>query len=145
MTAPEPDAMPDTGITRIEPVTRIETVKLHRDPRGLLFEPLSDAELARQKNVHVVLTGPGEVRGNHLHLSAVETTSVVGPCLVRLKESGRLRDVDVPPGEVWRFTIPPGVTHAYRNSGDTVMVLVSFSTNLHDPGGADTRREVILE
>ena len=43
---------------------------------------------AAQKNVHVVLTQPNEVRGNHVHRTAVETTSVVGPCLVRLKEEG---------------------------------------------------------
>jgi len=122
----------------------IETVKTHRDPRGALFEPLNDAELTRQKNVHVVLTQPNEVRGNHRHLTATETTSVVGPCLVRLKEAGGIRDVDVPPGEVWRFTIPPGIVHAYRNNGNTVMVLVSFSTNPHDPIGADTQRETIL-
>src|ERR1700690_1575642 len=126
-------------------VTLIESVKMHRDPRGVLFEPLSDAELAAQKNVHVVLTQPNEVRGNHVHLMAVETTSVVGPCLVRLKETEVIRDVEVPAGEIWRFTIPPGVVHAYRNTGDTVMILVSFSTNLHDPTGVDTRREVILK
>jgi dTDP-4-dehydrorhamnose 3,5-epimerase-like enzyme len=125
-------------------LTLIEPVKTHRDARGSLFEPLSDAELAAQKNVHVVLTQPNEVRGNHVHLTAVETTSVVGPCLVRLKEVDVVRDVEVPAGEIWRFTIPPGVVHAYRNTGDGVMVLVSFSTNLHDPTGAETRREVIL-
>jgi quercetin dioxygenase-like cupin family protein len=65
--------------------------------------------------------------------------------LVRLKETGIIRDVEVPAGEIWRFTIPPGVVHAYRNTGDAVMILVSFSTNLHDPTGADTRREVILQ
>jgi dTDP-4-dehydrorhamnose 3,5-epimerase-like enzyme len=64
-------------------VTLIESVKMHRDPRGVLFEPLSDAELAGQKNVHVVLTQPNEVRGNHVHLMAVESTSVVGPCFVQ--------------------------------------------------------------
>jgi quercetin dioxygenase-like cupin family protein len=85
------------------------------------------------------------VRGNHVHLTAVETTSVVGPCLVRLKEFDVIRDVEVPAGEIWRFTIPPGVMHAYRNTGDTVMILVSFSTNLHDPAGTETRREVILD
>jgi dTDP-4-dehydrorhamnose 3,5-epimerase-like enzyme len=126
-------------------MTLIEPTKTHKDPRGAVFEPLSDAELAGQKNVHVVLTQPNEVRGNHAHLTAVETTSVVGPCLVRLKEGADLRDVVVPDGEIWRFTIPPGVVHAFRNIGDTVMVLVSFSTNLHDPGGSDTRREVILD
>jgi dTDP-4-dehydrorhamnose 3,5-epimerase-like enzyme len=114
-------------------LTRIEPVKTHRDARGALFEPLSDAELASQRNVHVVLTRPNEVRGNHVHLTATEVTSVVGPCLVRLKEPTGIRDVQVPAGEIWRFTIPPGVVHAYRNTGDALMVLVSFSTALHDP------------
>jgi dTDP-4-dehydrorhamnose 3,5-epimerase-like enzyme len=122
----------------------VQTVKSHRDARGSLFEPLTDAELAVQKNVHVVLTQPNEVRGNHVHRTAVETTSVVGPCLIRLKEAGVIRDLQVPPGEVWRLTIPPGVVHAYRNTGESLMVLVSFSTNLHDPAGADTVREQIL-
>jgi quercetin dioxygenase-like cupin family protein len=52
--------------------------------------------------------------------------------------------VEVPAGETWRLTIPPGVVHAFRNTGDAPMVLVSFSTHLHDPTGADTRREQIL-
>ena len=122
----------------------VQSVKTHRDARGSLFEPLTDAELAAQKNVHVVLTQPNEVRGNHAHRTAVETTSVVGPCLIRLKEDGTIRDLEVPAGETWRLTIPPGVVHAFRNTGDSMMVLVSFSTNLHDPMGSDTLREQIL-
>lgn len=122
----------------------VQAVTTHRDARGSLFEPLTDAELAGQKNVHVVLTQPNEVRGNHVHRTATETTTVVGPCLIRLKEAGEIRDLEVPAGETWRLTIPPGVVHAYRNTGDAMMVLVSFSTNLHDPAGSDTAREVIL-
>lgn len=122
----------------------MQSVKTHRDARGSLFEPLSDAELAGQKNVHVVLTEPNEVRGNHVHRTAVETTSVVGPCLIRLKEDGGIRDLEVPAGETWRLTIPAGVVHAFRNTGEAMMVLVSFSTNLHDPTGSDTLREQIL-
>jgi dTDP-4-dehydrorhamnose 3,5-epimerase-like enzyme len=122
----------------------VQSVKTHRDTRGSVFEPLTDDELAAQKNVHVVLTQPNEVRGNHAHRTAVETTSVVGPCLIRLKEAGALRDLEVPAGETWRLTIPPGVVHAFRNTGDSMMVLVSFSTNLHDAAGSDTLREQIL-
>jgi dTDP-4-dehydrorhamnose 3,5-epimerase-like enzyme len=126
------------------PRALLRSVKTHRDARGCLFEPLSDAELKSQKNVHVVLTQPNEVRGNHVHLTAVEITSVVGPCLIRLKEAGEIRDIDVPAGEICRLEIPPGVVHAFRNTGDAAMVLVSFSSILHDPTGADTRREHIL-
>jgi UDP-2-acetamido-2,6-beta-L-arabino-hexul-4-ose reductase len=122
----------------------VQSVKTHRDVRGSVFEPLNDAELAAQKNVHVVLTQPNEVRGNHVHRNAVEITSVAGPCLIRLKEDGQIRDLDVPAGEIWRLTIPPGVVHAFRNTGEGVMVLVSFSTQVHDPTGGDTRRETIL-
>jgi dTDP-4-dehydrorhamnose 3,5-epimerase-like enzyme len=122
----------------------VQSVKTHRDVRGSVFEPLNDAELAGQKNVHVVLTQPNEVRGNHVHRNAVEITSVAGPCLIRLKEDGEIRDLHVPAGEIWRLTIPPGVVHAFRNTGEGVMVLVSFSTQVHDPTGADTQRETIL-
>jgi dTDP-4-dehydrorhamnose 3,5-epimerase-like enzyme len=123
---------------------RVETVKIHRDARGSLFEPLNEAELAAQKNVHVVITGPNEVRGNHRHASAVEMTTVVGPCLTRFKEAGVIRDFEVPAGETWRFVIPPGVAHAYRNTGSGPMVLISFSSEVHDPHATHTIREEIL-
>jgi dTDP-4-dehydrorhamnose 3,5-epimerase-like enzyme len=125
-------------------VTLIEPLLTHCDSRGSLFEPLNDQELARQKNVHVVLTQPNAVRGNHLHHGSVEMTTVVGPCLVRLKESGVMRDVTVPPGETWRFTIPPGVVHAYRNTGDAAMVMVSFNSHVHNASSPDTVQEQIL-
>jgi dTDP-4-dehydrorhamnose 3,5-epimerase-like enzyme len=122
----------------------IETLRAFCDARGSLFEPLNESELARQKNVHVVLTQPGEVRGNHFHRHATEMTTLVGPCQVRLKDAEGLRDVAVPAGEVWRFTISPGVTHAFRNTGPAPMTMVSFSTQVHDAAGADTQRDVIL-
>ncbi len=122
----------------------IEVMPAHRDARGSLFEPLNAAELLRQKNVHVVLTQPGEIRGNHRHTAATEMTVVVGPCQVRLKEDCVVRDVEVPAGEAWRFTIPPGVVHAYRNTGSATMLLISFASALHDPANPDTAREVIL-
>jgi dTDP-4-dehydrorhamnose 3,5-epimerase len=124
--------------------TVVQSVKTHRDARGALFEPLSDAELKDQRNVHVAVTQPNQVRGNHVHLTATETTSVVGPCLIRVKEGGNIRDIEVGVDEICRVIIPPGVAHAFRNIGDAALVLVSFSTNLHDPTGTDTLRDQIL-
>ena len=116
-----------------------------RDARWLVFEPLQAAELAAQQNVHVVLTRPGEVRGNHFHRVATEIFTIVGPALVRLRIAGELQDHEVPAGEVRRFTIPPGVAHAIRHGGTAPGVVVSFSTHSHDPLNPDTQRDVLIE
>jgi len=124
--------------------TRIERLRPHLDARGAVFEPLDAGELSAQRNVHVVLTEPGAVRGNHWHRQATEVTSIVGPCQVRLKEAGTVYDLEVPAGEVWRLSIAPGVVHAFRNVGSGPMALVSFSSEPHDPSGAGLERETIL-
>ena len=126
------------------PTTLIETVGTHRDARGALFEPVDDTHLAGKRNTHVVLTEPGFVRGNHYHRVGTEIAVVTGPAQVRLKEAGVLREVKVPAGETWRFTIPPGVTHAYRNPGPGTMFLIGFNTERHNPAAPDMVREEIL-
>lgn len=124
--------------------TLIEPVRTHRDARGALFEPVDVPDILKSRNVHVVLTEPGCVRGNHRHVVGSEVSVVTGPALVRLKEDGLLRDVHVPDGETWRFTIPPGVTHAYQNTGHGTMFLIGFNTEEHDPDKPDAIREEIL-
>ncbi|HXQ64745.1 MAG TPA: cupin domain-containing protein [Steroidobacteraceae bacterium] len=124
--------------------TRIETLSTRRDARGVLFEPVDVAQIEASRNVHVVLTEPGCVRGNHSHPLGTEISVVTGPALVRLKEDGEIRDIEVPAGEVWRFTVPPGVTHAYRNPGPGPMLMIGFNTELHDPASPDAVREEIL-
>lgn len=122
----------------------IEVIRTHRDPRGYLFEPLGAAELSAYRNVHVVFSVPGSVRGNHRHVHGSEITAVTGPALVRFKDADGLRDVTVPSGETWRFSFPPGVPHAFRNTGTEPMVLASFNTEEHDPNVPDAVRDEIL-
>ena len=122
----------------------VEKLRCAADARGEVFEPLDAAGLAPQRNVHVVTTGPGHVRGNHFHRVGTEVSTVIGPALVRYRESGRMTDVTVPAGETWRFTFPPGVVHAFQNIGDAPMLIVSFNTQVHDPAQPDVVREVIL-
>ena len=124
--------------------TQIEPLKTYRDPRGALFEPVEVDQIAATRNVHVVLTEPGCVRGNHRHVRGTEISVVTGPAQVRLKEDGVVRDIEVPAGEAWRFTIPPGVTHAYRNPGPGTMLLIGFNSERHDPGKPDVLRDEIL-
>lgn len=109
-----------------------------------MFEPLAAGAFAEQRNVHVVLTEPGATRGNHRHLRGTEILTVTGPALVRTREDGEVVDTEVPAGEAYRFTIPPGVAHAVRNTGTAPIVLVSFNTEAHDPENPDVVRDVLI-
>lgn len=122
----------------------VENLRRASDARGQVFEPLAEADLKDQRNVHVVLTGPQHIRGNHFHHHGTEVMTVVGPALVRYREEGTIFSVDVPPDECWRFTFPPRVTHAVQNTGRLPMVTVSFNTAVHDPARPDTERDPIL-
>jgi dTDP-4-dehydrorhamnose 3,5-epimerase-like enzyme len=122
----------------------IEVLRVAQDERGYVFEPLGGEAMAKFCNAHVVYTAPGAVRGNHYHLVGTELCSVVGPTLVRYRVNGELHDVQVPIGQVWRFTFPPGVPHAMRNDGAQPTLLAAFGTVAHDPANPDTVRELLI-
>lgn len=122
-----------------------EPVAVHADARGIVLEPATPGMLPAQRNVHLVTTAPGAVRGNHYHARGTEVAVVVGPALVRLRENDVVHDVEVPAGAAWRFTIPPRVSHAFQNTGDRPMVLVAFNTVEHDPANPDVFRDVLIE
>ncbi|HEU4562314.1 MAG TPA: cupin domain-containing protein [Longimicrobium sp.] len=127
----------------MSPVT-FEPLAVHADARGSVFEPLGPDALPDQRNVHVVVTEPGGVRGNHLHRHGTETLVIHGPALFRCREDGEIVDVEVPPGAVYRFTIPPGVAHALKNTGDAPAVAVSFVPLPHDRAAPDVVPVVLL-
>ena len=116
--------------------TRIDIVTTHRDHRGSLFEPGDEQHLSGKRNLHVVLTEPGFVRGNHRHVVGTEITVVTGPAFVRLREDGVDHDVEIPDGQTWRFTIPPGVAHGFSALTDmTITYLVDGYYNPKDELG----------
>jgi UDP-2-acetamido-2,6-beta-L-arabino-hexul-4-ose reductase len=123
----------------------IDSLTVHTDGRGVVFEPLAADRIASQRNAHVVLSYPGVVRGNHYHLQGTETVAVAGPALVRIRQDGELRDITVPAQKVYRFTFPPNVPHAIKNTGNQPNVLVAFNTCEHDPGNPATVQEILIE
>jgi len=123
----------------------IEPVSFPTDARGLVLEPIGPDALPLQSNVHLVLTGPGCVRGNHYHERGTEVSVVLGPALVRYRDGGQVRDVHVPEGRAYRFTIPPGVAHAIRNTGAGPLVVVAFNSEVHDPARPDVVRDVLID
>jgi dTDP-4-dehydrorhamnose 3,5-epimerase-like enzyme len=123
---------------------RVERLIVHEDGRGWVVEPLEPEAFGGQKNAHLALSLPGVVRGNHLHREGTEVLTVRGPALVRTRSSAVSTDVEVPEGSVFRFTIPPGVSHAVRNTGAEPSVLVSFNTRRHEPDDPDVFPDPIL-
>lgn len=123
----------------------IRRLPVSRDARGLVFEPLGAPDIAGQRNVHIVVTLPDAVRGNHRHVHGTEQTAVLGPALVRYREDGVVHEVRVPDGEVWCFEFPPGVAHAFRNTGAGPMLIASFNTRAHDPSAPDVLRDPLIE
>lgn len=114
-----------------------EQLAPHRDERGFVIEPLAGPALSAQRNVHVVWTTPGAIRGNHYHEHGTEVTLVVGPALIRYRDGTAPRDIRVPAGALWRVTFPPRVEHAYGAIGPVPMLLVGFNTQAHDPAAPD--------
>jgi dTDP-4-dehydrorhamnose 3,5-epimerase-like enzyme len=123
----------------------VEAVVLYQDQRGSVFEPLEPAHLPGQRHVHVVVTEPGCVRGNHAHTDGTEVLTVQGPALVRFRDGQGVRDTLVSEGAVTRFIIPPGVAHAIQNLGIRPTLLVAFRDRAYDPAAPDVVREVLIE
>lgn len=122
----------------------VDILRRAGDARGQVFEPLDAAGLAGQRNMHVVTTQPGHIRGNHFHTRGTEVTAVIGPARVRYREGAEIVTVDIPADEAWRFVFPPGVTHAFQNIGEATLLIVSFNSLPHDPQHPDTTRDAIL-
>ena len=123
----------------------IERIELRQDHRGFVFEPLTGGQLKDQKNTHLVLTEPGCVRGNHYHSRATETLALFGSWLVRYRETGSIKELRFGEREAARITIPPGIAHAFQNTGKWPAILIVFSTLPREELLNDTVADVLIE
>jgi dTDP-4-dehydrorhamnose 3,5-epimerase-like enzyme len=121
-----------------------ETLRVHKDVRGMVYEPLDAQTLGTQRNLHVVINRPGAVRGNHLHQEATEYISVSGPARVCYRQADRIATIMVAADSVTRFCFPPGVAHAIENTGDSDQLLVALSDRRHDPEAPDTVSHLLI-
>ena len=99
---------------------QVDKLEVKSDPRGCVWEPVNETELPGQRNVHVVITEPGAIRGNHYHKLAMEIATVRGPALVRYRDHRGLEELTIANEEVYRFIFPPNVPHAFLNNGKPI-------------------------
>lgn len=123
---------------------QFDHLKVHTDTRGFVFEPLDPEIIGAQKNVHIVISGPGVVRGNHYHLDGTETVAVTGRASVRIRENHEIRNIQVPPNKVYRFIIPPKISHAFKNIDDQDNILICFNTFKHNAQNPDVVQDILI-
>ncbi len=123
---------------------KIRHISVCCDKRGWVFEPLSLSQIEHQKNAHLVITLPGQIRGNHFHRLATETVTVFGPALVRFRKANTTRDISVGKEEAIQLVFPPGVAHAIKNTGTRPGILIAFSNRPYDPQAPDTYRDILI-
>ena len=110
---------------------------------GLFLNRLRET-IYTQKNIHVVISKPDVIRGNHYHLYGTETIVVVGAALLRFKEGDDIYDFEIPPKQVYKFVIPPKVAHAIKNTGEKDNILVAFNTVAHNSKKPDVISEILM-
>ena len=119
----------------------------HQDRRGWLAELYRRDELPDDGlpvMAYVSLTHPGVTRGPHEHREQTDLLCFVGDAPFRLylwdgrvgaSSPDRPEMHDLPLGECWQVTIPPGVVHAYRNVGDRPGLIFNAADRLYGGGG----------
>ena len=124
----------------------VEKLNVHRDSRGMVVEPLDGERLGTQRNVHVVFSQPGEIRGNHYHPRSNEVLIVQhrDDWLFAWKENGENVSSRCFSGEgAILFWLPAGLAHAVKNTGSQSLEIISCSNER--PGKKDTCWVTILE
>ena len=124
---------------------KIDQLKISDDERGIVFEPIENESINSQRNIHVVVSKPTVIRGNHYHLYGTETIVVMGPALMRFKEGNEIYDFEIPVNRVYRFVIPPNVAHAIKNISEENNILIAFNTVPHKGEDPDVLSEILME
>lgn len=109
------------------------------DARGWLLKPFTGQEGHEAREVYVVYSLPGQVRGQHYHRLATELFTVLeGQARLELLElhSGARCALTLRSEEPMTVEVPPGVAHAIIAEGAGPLMLLAVATQPYDP--ADT-------
>lgn len=118
----------------------IKRLEVFTDARGQVFEPLGGelSEVAGWPNFHVATVKPGAVRGNHLHPEGTEVIVLFGSeALLAYVEDRTTREAFLEADSAVVVVIPPGIPHAFRNTGEGDLVLLCFQSRAYDPEDPD--------
>jgi dTDP-4-dehydrorhamnose 3,5-epimerase-like enzyme len=97
------------------------------------------------RGVHVVAIYPGQLRGNHYHKETDELLFVFsGKGMFYWEEEGGLMQHPVS-GTPTIITIPKGIKHAFKNTGEGVVYLLAVREGEYDPQNPDVVKSELVE
>ncbi len=121
----------------------------HSDRRGWVAWPIPEKMLQSGEihNIHVPLLKPGAIRGNHYHSNTTEYVLVQSePCsaLFKNRTTGEQQESALNGGGPFLIKISPDIIHAFKNTGNSDIVLICFEERPPGSPESDCIRQVIL-
>jgi oxalate decarboxylase/phosphoglucose isomerase-like protein (cupin superfamily) len=96
------------------------------------------------RGVHVVAIYPGQLRGNHYHKETEELLFIFsGKGMFYWEEEGGLMQHPVS-GTPTIITIPKGIRHAFRNTGEDMVYLLAVREGDYDPRNPDVVKSELV-
>ena len=107
--------------------------QMKQDRRGWAFFPFQAGPDVRPpcetESLHLVMSEPGAIRGNHFHDHSAEWFCVFGgQGELYYEEDGLVQTARLDRDDLVIY-IPPGVPHAVKNIGSTPLFLLAFREN----------------
>ncbi len=97
------------------------------------------------RGVHVVAIYPGQLRGNHYHKETEELLFIFsGKGVFYWEEERGLMQHQVS-GTPTLITIPKGIRHAFKNTGEGVVYLLAVRDGDYDPRNPDVVKSELVE
>ncbi|MCL5024410.1 MAG: dTDP-4-dehydrorhamnose 3,5-epimerase family protein [Nitrospirae bacterium] len=128
------------------PGVTVREFREFRDHRGWLSELYRVDELGdyRVAMAYLSVTAPGIVRGPHEHAEQTDYFCFLGRFSLYLWDNrkgspGYRNGKVIENADRLIVTVPPGVVHAYRNSGETEGIVLNFPDRLYAGWGKKER------
>ena len=108
------------------------------DQRGWLSElyRVDEAGEYRAVMAYLSVTNPGSARGPHEHIEQTDYFCFMGPFTLSLWDNRKTsatygKKMVIENADRLIVAVPPGVVHAYRNSGDEEGIVLNFPDRLY--------------
>lgn len=130
----------------IDRITIIQR-QLIKDDRGWFLKAITGTEEnlpSYTGEVYLTMGKPGEIKGGHYHMEAVEWFTVIaGKALLRLEDIETKERIEIKMSLETSQTVfvPCNVAHDFKNIGDTDFIVLAYTDKLYKP--EDTIRYVL--